>query len=169
MSVLLVGLPHDVTRAVVERLIAQDDEVRTIENDAEHAAELKALGAFIAGGDSGDPDLIERAAQNVRTIVAGEGVREGLEAIAEGARLAKVERLVFVGDAPDASVTRSWGSVDQKVLLWRGRRGRLRDSRVDAKRTAIAIDAADDLAGEIDLDLDLHEADSWRALGLADA
>ena len=167
MSVLLVGADEELGGAVVRRLIEQDDEVRVVENDPSRASLWKSLGAHVARGDASDPDLVEWAAQHVRTIVLFESGEHTLNAVLQGAAAARAERLVLCTTALSAAAARS---VDAKakdyvvLLVPRGRDRWRRRQRID--RLAEAIDAADDLAGNLRVVLDLEAAASWSALGL---
>jgi hypothetical protein len=169
VSVLLAGIEGRVGAAIVARLISQNDEVRVIEADASAAGEWGTLGAHVARGSSGDADLVERAAQNVRTLVVGPGAagEETMRALVEGAELAGVERIVLFGPRlRDEIVAIVRASELQRVLLATGRRVPWGGRRVDDAALAEAIDAADDLSGEVRLELDLADPGAWRRLGL---
>ena len=71
MSLLLIGLPETFAAKLVQRLREEGDEVRLLLREGSGAEPWKKLGAFVATGEAGDADLIERAATNVRTIVLG--------------------------------------------------------------------------------------------------
>lgn len=168
MSVLLVGLDAGLARTLTRRLISQDDEVRVIATPGDEADALRNLGAHVARGQRLDADLVERAAQNVRSIVIGDVEPETLFEILEGARLARVERVIVCSDNPQRS------SVDllretsiQYVVLNYRKPGRFRrrSSHADGY-VALAIDTADDLAGEPRLELDLSSPSAAEALGL---
>ncbi len=163
MSILLVGDPgQEVAEAVAGRLVREGDQVRAIvEGDA---GPLEALGVHVARGDATNGDLIERAAQGARTIVVFEPGSELLEAAIEGASYARVERLVVcASDVPDPAVI---GSRVPSFVLLRVPKPRLLGKSLPAERVALAIDAADDLAGEVRLELDLSDPSAWSALGL---
>ncbi|HEX2295221.1 MAG TPA: hypothetical protein VHN37_07930 [Actinomycetota bacterium] len=150
MSVLLVGLDAELVTAVTRRLTAQGDQVRIVARSGEPVP-----GAHVAVGDPGDDDLVERAAQGARTIVAGE---EGRAAALAGAARAGVDRAVLVGgDAAGAPASMSWVLLVTKRRLRRG---------VAPADVAEAVDAADDMAGEPRLVVDLTTEDGWRALRL---
>jgi uncharacterized protein YbjT (DUF2867 family) len=171
VSVLLIGVDAELGAALIPRLIAQDDEVRVIEADENTAARWRSLGAHVAAGETTDSDLIERAAQGVRTLVLFEGAAAAVEPVVEGASLARVDRLVLCSSGPqdDAMASIRASRIDYVVLrtgvgrrrLWGGRNQALSHEVV-----AEAIDAADDLAGKPKLDLDLRQPASWRQLGL---
>jgi hypothetical protein len=170
MSVLLIGLPDDVTACLIERLVGEDDEVRVLAHD--DAGAWRARGAHIARGPEWDADLIERAAQNVRTIVLGDVHREDpstfLATVVEGARLAsQTMRVVVVGNPRESALGALRASDLDYLVLTLPRAGVLRRSGIDPARVAEAIDAADDLAGNPRLELDLGAARAWQALRLA--
>ena len=169
MSILVIGLPDDVTACLIERLIEEDDEVRVLARD--DAEPWRARGAHIARGAEWDADLIERAAQNVRTIVLGDAHGEDpatfLATALEGARwAAQTIRMVVVGVPGDSALKALKASDLDYVLLTLPRVGLLRRGTIDPARVAEAIDAADDLAGNPRLELDLGTPDAWRALRL---
>ncbi|MDQ3982060.1 MAG: SDR family oxidoreductase [Actinomycetota bacterium] len=158
MSVLLVGLDPQVAAAVTRRLIAQGDQVRVIASPAGPAPE----GAYVATGDAGDDDLVERAAQGCRTIVIGTVSGAVRAAALTGAGRAGVGRAVLLGDlGADAPASMSWVAL---VTPGRGLLGRRR--ALDPDALAEAVDAADDLAGEPRLVADLATEEGWRALRL---
>ena len=158
MSVLLVSPPVETGTQVIERLISQGDEVRVVA-EGDETSEWRRLGAHVAVGTP-DADLIERAGQSSRTVVVfGDPDPEVLEA----ARLARIDRVVVVtkGMHPDARVRLEDSGLSYVVLKAR-KRGGLK--RVSATEIAEAVDAADDLNGDVKLELDLNETSSWKAL-----
>ena len=172
MSVLLVGARGALGRALIARLVEEDDDVRVVENDKEVADEWRRLGAHVAQGDPADADLIERAAQHCRTVVVLQdpvvGMDEVLDPVIEGARFAGVERVVLCGgdlNEADVAKLRSGGS-DYVVMTARGKRGLFRRSALSPEKVAEAIDAADDISGNPRLELDLDRRDAWTELGL---
>lgn len=171
MSILLIGLEEDVMPALIRRLTEQGDEVRVLEVDVK-SDRWRSLGAHIASGPQWDADLIERAAQNVRTIVVGEhhdnDPVELMEALVEGGGLASREmRLVIVGEAPRPALETLRESKLDYVVLGAVRRGLLgRKARLAPEQLAEAVDAADDLAGSPRLELDLSDEGAWRELKL---
>ena len=162
MSILIVGLPLDVTDELIPLLVGQGDEVRIVESDELRIERWRSLGAHVARGVPDDDDLIERAAQNVRTLIVGdEGTKEALE----GARRAGVGRFVHLGALFGADEIAAL--VDEYVILRStGRRRLLRKDQLAARDAARLIDAADDLAGDVTLDLDATDASAWARLGL---
>jgi hypothetical protein len=170
VSVLLVGLDDELTSTLVTRLRAQDDEVRVLIPTASKGEPWRQLGAYVATGPSDDADLIERAAQNVRTVVLGLDEPEGLvtlDAVLEGARLAKVGRLIVFGPAAGMSLrARLQAAGMEYVALVAAPRGFLGRKRFPADKLAEAIDAADDLVGPVHLVLDLGKAATWDVLGV---
>lgn len=173
MSILLLAPPPGTADAVIARLISQGDEVRVIESDREQADRWKTLGARVALGSAFDADLIERAAQNSRTLVlfdADDRATDLFEAAIAGASGTSVDRLILVGDGPARSclqMVRASG-LDYVFLRTPRQREVLRRRRTNPAAVAEAVDAADDLAGHPRLELDLSDPDAVRALGLGD-
>lgn len=175
MSILLVGISGDLGDTLVRTLIDEADQVRVIEGDPVGAERWRKLGAYVATGAPDDPDLIERAAQNVRTIVLLE--RDGraggsIPAVVEGAKLASVPRILLCSTKPEQVSLDSLRSsgLDYVVLKLPSRRALMRGgklSRIAPEALADAISAADDLAGHPRLELDLAKAASWRRLNLS--
>ena len=62
MAVLLIGIDVELGTALIQRLRAQGDEVRVLEEQSPAAARWRSLGAHVASGPESDADLIERAA-----------------------------------------------------------------------------------------------------------
>jgi nucleotide-binding universal stress UspA family protein len=173
MSILLVGLAEDLMPPLIRRLTEQGDEVRVLEADETASDRWRSLGAHVASGPQWDADLIERAAQNVRTIVVGDrhdrDPVELMDAVIEGGGLASREmRLVVVGEPqPRALDALRASKLDFVVLGSAGRRGLLgRRPSLAPERLAEAVDAADDLAGGPRLELDLDDEQAWRELKL---
>ena len=165
MSVLLVGAEGTFRTAIASRLLEQGDEVRAIENDPRAAARLKDMGVRVARGRELDPDLVERAAQNVRTVVLVHPEDPTIPDVIEGSRFARVDRLVLCGGDARARESIRASGLDHVVLRMGARRGILKRKIAD-ESVAEAVDAADDLAGNPRLDLDLSQEDAWRELGL---
>jgi hypothetical protein len=173
MSILLVALDEDLMPALIRRLTGQGDEVRVIEAKESMSDRWRTLGAHVASGPQWDADLVERAAQNVRTIVVGDrhdrDPTELMEALVEGGGLASPDmRLVVVGHVQARAMSTLRESELEYVILGSvTRRGLLgRKVRVPAERLAKAVDAADDLAGDPRLELDLWDESAWRELKL---
>ena len=177
MSVLLVGVRGELGRAVAARLIAEGDEVRVVEDRPAAAQEWGRLGARVAHGSGSDPDLVERAAHGVRTIVVGEDESAAaaavVDAVLEGVRIAGRSdiRLVVLTttSAPDEATGAVVSSAHDHVIVRipTGRRllGRPR-APFPAEVLAEVVDAADDLAGNPRDDIDLSDAAAWMRLGL---
>jgi hypothetical protein len=166
VSILLVGGGGSLREAVARRLIAQGDEVRAVELDPGAAETLRSLGVHIARSAYLDPDLVERAAQNVRTIVVFDPSPEVMEPVLEGARFASVDRVVLCGErVPDLAVTALKAVEVDYVTLSTVRKGLFKKPIPD-DRIAEAVDAADDLAGHPHLELDLTEPTAWGKLKL---
>jgi hypothetical protein len=161
VSILLIAPPEELGRAVVERLIAQDDEVRVLEPAGDRAGAWRDLGAFVATGQVSE-DLVERAAYNVRTIVVF--APSMLEGIIESARLARVGRLVVIVERPSSEVLDRLADSDLDFVVLVT--GRLRRRMLE--RAAEAIDAADDLPGEPRMAVDLRSRDARSLLRLSE-
>lgn len=174
MSILLIGLDEEVMPALIGRLTAQGDEVRVLEADDAASDLWRSMGAHIASGPRWDADLIERAAQNVRTIVVGEhhdrDPGELMGALVEGGGFASsAMRLVVVGQLPPPALSALTESKLEYVILSSAGGSGLfgRKARLTPEKLAEAVDAADDLAGERRLELDLSDEGAWRELKLA--
>lgn len=168
MSVLLAGLDAAVTEQLVRRLVAQGDQVRVIVGESDPAAGgYSAAGAFVARGGLDDDDLVERAAQNVETIVLGDVAAEEAAGMFAGAARAGVERVVALASGSGGALQRlldDWGG--SYVLLRTGRRRVWGARTVGRDLVVAAVDAADALTGDPRLDLDLTEPSALAALGL---
>ena len=167
MSVLIVALEPELARTLTRRLVGQGDEVRVIAQDHEAEAQ-RNLGAHVARGAHLDADLVERAAQNVRSIVVGPVEAEVMSEILAGARLAHVERIIVgtprpLGRALD--LLRD-APIQYVVLDYRKKRAFSRRSWHSDELVALLIDAADDLAGEPRLELDLDASSTFETLGI---
>lgn len=174
MSILLIGLSAELTEVLVTRLINEGDEVRVLEDSDDNAESWRMLGAHIAHGSTWDADLIERAAQNVRTIVVGEHHRHDPaelmdEVVTGGGFASKDMRIVLVGDDLGAPALRRLreSPLAYVALGVATRRSMLGKRRAPAPTIlAEAIDAADDLAGAPRLELDLGDEQAWSELKL---
>jgi len=172
MSILLVGLGDDLLPSLIRRLTEQGDEVRVLEAGEEGGGRWSSMGAHVASGPRWDADLVERAAQNVRTIVVGDSHDrdpvELMDAVIEGGGFASREmRLVVLGEPQPRALDALRASKLAFVVLKPKRRGLLgRGSALPPEALAEAVDAADDLAGDPRLELDLGEPDAWRELRL---
>ena len=164
MTIVVVGVSGKVGAAVVNRLLEAGDDVGVIEPSPQRAEGWRRAGAHVARGSSSDADLIERAAQNARTLVVLGADQEVVSAAVEGARLAGVERIVATGARFEPALTallRSSGL--DYVVLETGRRLLGDASPADVGR---AVDAADDLPGRPRLELSLKTTEAWRELRL---
>ena len=166
MSVLLLGASGELGEAIVRKLLDQGDEVRAIENEPSSAASLRDLGVHIARGREIDSDLIERAGQNARTLIVIDPEDAVVTEAIEAARNAAIERLIVCGQVGREIVEVVRSSGLQYVILLGTERGRLLRRSVPAAAVAEAVDAADDLAGEPHLELDLTRGSAWKELGL---
>jgi NAD(P)H-binding len=175
VAVLIVEPPEDLGAALIERLVAQDDEVRVVAGNELLSRRWKALEAHVASGSGTDVDLLERAAQDVRTVVMfwrpGQD-EQALGTVIEAMQLAGVERLV-IGTEGSPKLSALLPSDMDHVILGspsftvRRRRflGAIRNLP-SVQRLAEAVDAADDLAGHPRLELDLQDPAAWERLGL---
>jgi hypothetical protein len=172
VSVLVIDPDETNGLSVVELLVSEGDEVGVIVADPSDAGAWKKTGAQVAIGSSADPDLIERAAQHARSIILFDARPDTVETVIEGARL--------VGPVPARVVYCSTGIHDVRAELESsglefvlltipvervGLRRRRRQA-VNPDSVASAVNAADDLAGELRLRIDLADDDAWRRLGL---
>ncbi len=173
MSVLLTGLGDELAEVLATRLISQDDEVRIVLGDDAERERWRSHGLHVAVGDLTDDDFLWRACTNVRTVVAGDrppaDTQEVRASLADLLGKTDADRLVIVGPRDDDPLVTGAkaAAVDHVVLRFR-KRGLLGSRQAVATADlAAAIDAADDLAGEPRLDLDLSEDASWQALRLS--
>jgi hypothetical protein len=169
MSILLIGLDDPLVEVLGRRLVAAGDEVRVLVTDG-GGDRYRNAGLHVATGDRlDDDDLIERAAQNVRTIVLGDlRSLEVMDAVVTGAKAADVSRLVAVVPTPlDDLVTKLAESGLEYVVLVTGRRPLTRRRKLGDEPLAAAVDAADDLADELHVVLDLTSSASWAVLKLS--
>lgn len=175
MSVLIVGATRTVGGMngadLVARLAGQGDEVRVLDRPSRRFGleEMRRAGAHVASGDLSDDDLIERAAQNVRTLFLLspdlDGVPDEVDAAVTGAVGAEVERVVVCcEEAPLRAGAKIRSAGIQYAIVVVGRTRKIRRPRLPPAAIARALDAADDLAGDVRLDLDLRDQDSWEAL-----
>ena len=173
MSILLVGLPETFAVMLARRLLAEQDEVRLLLPEDADPEPWKKLGVFVASGDPTDADLVERAATNVRTLVLGEGVaelsEEGLGGLIGGARQAGVGRFVVCQRQPSSGLVEMFKAAGvefvvmataKKPLVGKGK------TRIPISKLSEAIDAADDIAGRIQAELDLTIPKAWKVLKL---
>ena len=146
MSILLVEPARDIATSVLSELVAQGDEVRIVTVAPEK--DWSDLGAHIAKGNGTDADLLERAGQGARTVVLFDPSGDQAAAAVEAAASARIERLVVCSKklGEEVDVVRSSGL--SYVFLITGRRAR--------SAAAAAIDWADDLAGDVKLEVDLR-------------
>jgi TrkA-N domain len=167
VSVLLVA-PGKVGAEVIARLVAQGDEVRVVEGNPQAAERWRNLGARVAQGEADDSDLIERAAQNCRTVVLFDEEYElasVLEATLKAIVHTTADRVVLVSAGPELrclELLRASG-VDYISLKMKHRRLLARPPSFPVA-VAEAIDAADDLAGNPHLELDLADPAAAAAL-----
>ncbi|MEA2510490.1 MAG: TrkA-N domain [Actinomycetota bacterium] len=157
--------------ALIERLTAQGDEVRVIERDPQLVDHWRALGAFVAHGSADDPDLVERAAHSCRTMVlldVEDGLTSTVESAIAGARSTTIDRVVMIAGAaaPRCLGLLRAGSLDYVFVRAAPQRSLFGRRSLDLGFMAEVVDAADDLAGDPRLELDLSDPAARRALGL---
>ena len=167
MSILLIDPEPALGRVILEHLLAEGDEVRVLVNEA---ADWKTRGAFVAVGDPMDPDLVERACTNVRTVVFASTTRaipvSKLAAAVPAALKAGTDRVVLCVPSGETAAQGWLDAVDTcYAILVTGKRGFLPRKSVDPKDVARAVSAADDLAGKPKLVVDLTDDAEWSKLG----
>jgi hypothetical protein len=173
MSILLVGLPETFAAMLAQRLVGEGDEVRLLLWEDADPEPWKRIGAFVAKGDPTDADLVERAATNVRTVVLGERTTDlstdELKELIGGARQAGVGRFVVCQRQPSAELVELLKGADlefvilttaKKPLVGKGK------NKIPISKLSEAIDAADDIAGRIQAELDLTIPKAWKVLKL---
>jgi hypothetical protein len=169
VAILILAGGTELDTYVVRRLLAQGDEVRVLEKTAARREEWRGLGAFLAVGEADDPDLVERAAQSVRTVVLLEDPArpEVIANVLEAAPKAGVDRVVVCGAAIDAHVREALGAGDlSHVIIETARPGLLRRKAASPELVAEAVDAADDLAGDPRMNVDLTKPEGRKLLDL---
>ncbi len=161
---MLVSPPVPTGEAITRVLAGQGDQVRIIETIHGRAEVWKRLGAFVATAEEVDASFVERAAQNVRTVVLFDDAIQPAREVVEGAAAAGVERAVLVSDRTEGPVVDVVTGYRQHVVIATGK-GRFRRG-AGPEAVAAAVDAADDLAGDVRLILDLGRKESWAELEL---
>lgn len=161
MSLLLVDPPARVGVAVVDHLVAEGDEVRVLIQDKASGAAWRSRGAFVATGDADDEDLVERACQNVRTVVV---FGPPTAALVAGSRAAGAGRVITITGTAIPRVD----ALEHVRLVTRGRTWWSR-SRCSDEDVAIAVSAADDLVAVPVEPVFLTEPAGRRALKLEPA
>lgn len=169
MSILIVEPDDSLGPVLVTRLISEGDEVRVLIQDRAGTPRWQALGAFVAIGDALDADLVERACQNVRTLVVVFPGRKRsaslLHVLLAGAGAAGTGRVVVcTADPPAEVVTVLEASELDYVILNAGRRGFLPKRGPDMDTLAAAVSAADDLVNHPRMVVDLTRPEGWAAL-----
>lgn len=164
---MLIDPEPELGGTILDHLLAEGDEVRVLVGNP---SDWKARGAFVAVGDPMDPDLVERACTNVRTVVFMTATKSVpisvLAAAVPAARRAGTDRVVVCMPGGGA-VTADWldGSGAGYVILLTGKRGFLPKKSADPESVARAVSAADDLAGDPKLVVDLTDDSEWAKLG----
>lgn len=161
MSVLIIAGDPDIDRLLVRRLVEQGDVVGIVVEDDGTSDDLDPGGAHVARGSRADEDLIERAATHARTIVVHEEAavsahREIVGAVVAAAGHIDGIRVVMWGSKHSAEAIESLraSGVSYVVIRTGKLRSRLRKA-IPPEAVAEAIDAADDLAGDVRLEVDL--------------
>jgi nucleoside-diphosphate-sugar epimerase len=119
MPVIVIGADTRLGRAIVERLLEPDREIRVFVSDPEAAEQLRGMGAKTAFGDVSDFSHVGAACAGVFTaVLVGEAARDGRErsfaederAVLEGwagaVEEAAASRVIWVG-VPDPPPTRN--------------------------------------------------------------
>lgn len=169
MSILIVEPEDSLGPELVGRLKAEGDEVRVLVSDRAQGERWKSLGAFVAIGDPLDADLVERACTNVRTLVIVFSGRTRsasvLHTLLPAASAAGTGRVVVCAPEarPEMLEVLDASSLEYVVLV-AGRRGFLPRKGPDMASIAAAVSAADDLAGEPRMVVDLTRPEGWAAL-----
>ncbi|MEA2516214.1 MAG: NmrA-like family [Actinomycetota bacterium] len=166
MSILLADPDETLGSAITELLLSEGDEVRVL---ARQAGDWKERGAFVAVGDVMDADLVERACMNVRTIVftfPGRSIPLSVLTTAiPAAAKAGTDRVVVCAANPDDATALLLESTGlDYVVIGTGRRGFVPKKAVEPNDVARAVSAADDLAGEPRLVVDLTTDEGWARL-----
>lgn len=174
MALVLIGLRGELGEVLIRRLVEQDDEVRVVEEDKELADRWRSLGAQTAQGLPEDADLLERASQHARTVVVinvpTRPLKQTIDAVLHVAMRSKNPiRLVVLSGKHDRALARTLAQSGLEYVWLRTPRPHRvsRGSSLSYEKVAEAIDAADDIAGAPNLELDLTDAGAWAALGLA--
>ncbi|MDQ4064433.1 MAG: NAD(P)H-binding protein [Actinomycetota bacterium] len=169
MSILLIDPPEELGAAVVRQLLSEGDEVRVLSRERARTQYWKELGAHVAVGDPADDDLVERAALNVRTIVLlnwEEDFAAKTESVVRACKNSGVGRVVISARKVKARVVEDLERLDIDYVLLVLKR-RLIGDAVEPEAVARAVSAADDLAGEPRLTIDLTDPRAWEALRLS--
>ena len=171
MSILIAEPDTELGPELVRRLISEQDEVRVLVRHGSDTERWRSLGAFVATGDPMDADLVERACQNVRTlVVVAPGRRRStslLRSLVTAAAAAGTGRIVVcTSDPPTEMLDVLESSGLEFVVLDAGRRGFLPRRGPDMPALAAAVSAADDLAGEPRMVVDLTTPEGRAIVGL---
>jgi uncharacterized protein YbjT (DUF2867 family) len=131
MPVIVIGADTRLGRAIVERLLEPDREIRVFVSDPEAAEQLRGLGVKTAFGDVSDFSHVGAACTGVFTaVLVGEAARDGRErsfaddqrAVFEGwagaVEEAAASRIIWVGvpDPPPTPNTAAAGVRDDLEL-----------------------------------------------------
>lgn len=161
MSVLIIAADPDIDRLLVRRLVEQGDVVGILVEDDGTIDHLDPEGAHVARGSRTDEDLIERAAMHARTIVVYEEAaapvhREIVAAVIAAARRIDDVRVVMWGPKHSAEAIDALSASGVSYVVIRTGKLRSHLRRTMSPEVVVeAIDAADDLAGDVRLEVDL--------------
>jgi hypothetical protein len=172
VSVLIVAGDPQIEGLLAKRLVAEGDVVGVVVESDGMAEQFDVGAAHLAVGSRTDEDLIERAAMHARTIVVYEetgqpAYREIVTAAVAAAERLDGVRMVMWGPEHSREAVESVRlSGLPYVIIRTGKlRSRLRRT-IPAEAVVEAIDAADDLAGDVRLEVDLARAEDWVRLKL---
>lgn len=169
MSILVLEPTGRLGEVTVRHLIDEGDEVRVlITRDADR---WKSSGAYVASGHAEDEDLVERACRNVRTVVVHEPATgrlgPGLTSVLEAAARGGVGRAVVVSSQRRPYIEGILEDLPLDVVLLTWAKGLLHRRKITDEHVAIAISAADDLAGNPRMKVDLGSDEGWKSLRLS--
>jgi CheY-like chemotaxis protein len=173
LSVLLIEPDDTNGPAVVRLLVSEGDDVGVIVGDGATGDRWKAIGAYVAAGAADDPDLIERASQHARSIVLFDATLDVLNAAIEGTRLAQRSpaRIIYCATGGVQGVDQALKASGLEYVLLAvpiarvGFRRRTKQA-VDPTVVAEAVSAADDISGEVRLEVDPVTSAGREALAL---
>ncbi|MQA98983.1 MAG: hypothetical protein GEU78_01600 [Actinobacteria bacterium] len=172
MSVLIVAGNTHIDGLLARRLVEQGDVVGILVEDDGMIDHVDPGDAHVAQGSRTDEDLIERAATHARTIVVYEEAvvpthRDIVRAVVAAAKRIEGVRVVMWGSkhSAEAVETLSTSGLPYVVIHTGKLRGRLRRT-VPFEAVVEALDAADDLAGDVHLEVDLTRDEEWARLKL---
>lgn len=170
MSILLVGVDDELAVAIAHRLTNQDDEVRVILGSPRDRESWRERGVYVAVGDIEDEDFVWRAAGGVRTVVVSAERLSGEPGavLVAGAKRAGAGRFIVLAPRGRADLPAKLVHEGSDLIVLRlPRKKLLQKEPIAPEDVALAVDAADDLAGSPQLDLDLADPVAWADLRLS--